>query len=302
VLGRRKRALWLANGTSCPRDQVKIIAFPVRPGLASDREEFPPDARAEPARAPPTRENPDQCSAGGRSPAEVESSPQPRTRKTIRRRRRWFKRPSPAAVIARAIEPPARLRRGDASAAESVREAKSPTRQQVFADAAFWQIWLTHRDYLYRRSLRFSSGNAAEAEDAMSEAMLKAAQAFGQVEIRNHRAWLLRLVHNACMDRYRVNERHNRLVSDIAADDGQSIPAIVPKHNRSPEELLDALEVISCLQRAMTALPRSLAEPLLLYLDDISDAEIAGSLNISKDVVRKRRQMARDWLRRQMLL
>jgi RNA polymerase sigma factor (sigma-70 family) len=286
----------------CPREQVKIITFPVRPGPGFDREEFPPEARDEPAAAPPTRENVDQCSAGERSSAEAGTSPQSPTRRTIRRRRRWFKRPSPAAVIARAIEPPARLRRGDASAAESVRDAKSPARQQVFADAAFWQIWLTHRDYLYRRSLRFSSGNAAEAEDAMSEAMLKAAQAFGQVEIRSHRAWLLRLVHNAYMDRYRVNERHNRLVSDIAADDGQSIPAIVPKHNRSPEELLDALEVISCLQRAMTALPRSLAEPLLLYLDDLSDAEIAGSLNISKDVVRKRRQMARDWLRRQMLL
>ena len=191
---------------------------------------------------------------------------------------------------------------GSPAAAERAREHKPSDRQQARDDAAFWQIWLKHREYLHRHSLRFSSGNMADAEDAMSEAMLKAAQAFPHAEIRNHRAWLLRLVHNACMDRYRANERQNRLMIDIAADDGQSVPAVVPQHNRSPEELLGALELIMCLQQAMTTLPRSLAEPLLLYLDDLSDAEIAGSLNISKDVVRKRRQMARDWLRRQMLL
>src|SRR5262249_26281011 len=168
------------------------------------------------------------------------------------------------------------------------------------ADAAFWQIWLVHRDYLHRHSLRFSGGNAADAEDALSEAMLKAAQAFSQMEIRNHRAWLVRLVYNACMDRFRSNSRQNRLMTDIASDDGQSVPAIVPKYDRSPEELLSAFQQIMSLQRAMTTLPRSLAEPLLLYLDDLSDAEIAGALRVSKEVVRKRRQMARDWLRRQM--
>ncbi len=170
------------------------------------------------------------------------------------------------------------------------------------ADAVFWPIWLTHRDYLYRYSLRFSSGNAADAEDALGEAMLKALHAFSDAEIRNHRAWLLRLVHNACMDRYRLKERQNCLMNDIVDDDGQSVPAIVPKPNRSLEELLGALQLVTCLQDAMMTLPRSLAEPLLLYLDDLSDADIASSLNVTKEVVRKRRQMARDWLRQRMLL
>ena len=160
-------------------------------------------------------------------------------------------------------------------------------------DAEFWPIWLTHRDYLFRYSLRFSSGNAADAEDALSEATLKAAHAFPQAEIRSHRAWLLRLVYNACMDRHRMKDRQNRLMSEIADDDGQSIPAIVPKPNRSPDELLDALELVAGLRDAMLALPVSLAEPLLLYLDELPDADIAASLNVTKEVVRKRRQMAR---------
>lgn len=251
----------------------------------------------------------------------------PISRKTIRRkRRRLVKRSAAAAVLARAIAPPAnRIRRDsmrlfahilDLTSAAGATTRAAPSAMQAEAvgsdkpqpadaraiDAAFWPIWLAHRDYLHRYSLRFSSGNMADAEDAMGEAMLKAALAFPHAEIRNHRAWLLRLVHNACMDRYRVKERQNRLMNDLADDNGQSVPAIVPKPNRSPEDLLGALELITCLHDAMMGLPQSLAEPLLLYLDDLPDADIAASLNVTKEVVRKRRQMARDWLRRKILL
>ncbi len=259
--------------------------------------------------------------------AEAAVSASPFSRKTIRRkRRRPVKHSAAVAVLARAIDTaPSRIRHDsmhlladvfglNSAASTPVRPARTEretatvtsdqrkvAEARATADATFWPIWVTHRDYLFRYSLRFSSGNMADAEDAMGEAMLKAVQAFPHAEIRNYRAWLLRLVHNACMDRHRVKERQSRLTSDIAYDDGQSVPAIVPKPNRSPEDLLGTLELIACLQQAMTTLPRLLAEPLLLYLDDFSDADIAASLNVTKEVVRKRRQMARDWLRRKML-
>ena len=165
-------------------------------------------------------------------------------------------------------------------------------------EAAFWQIWLEHRDYLRQHSLRLSSGNVADAEDALSEAMLRAAQAFSRSTIRNHRAWLLRLVHNACMDRYRSNHRHKQLAQVITEEAVQSVPAIAVRRDRTPEDLLAALEQIYDLQRAMSSLPPMLAEPLLLYLNDVTDGEIAGNLRVTKEVVRKRRQIARAWLRR----
>ena len=74
-------------------------------------------------------------------------------------------------------------------------------------------------------------------------------------------------------------------MNDIVDDDGQSVPAIVPKPNRSLEELLGALQLVTCLQDAMMTLPRSLAEPLLLYLDDLSDADIASSLNVTEEIM-----------------
>jgi len=77
---------------------------------------------------------------------------------------------------------------------------------------------------------------------------------------------------------------------------GPPVPALVPERDRSPEESLTVAQQLAGLQQAMSALPRSLAEPLVLHLDEVPDADIAERLNITKEVVRKRRQMARDWL------
>ena len=47
----------------------------------------------------------------------------------------------------------------------------------------------------------------------------------------------------------------------------------------------------------MNALPAALVEPLRLHLDDWSDERIAAHLNISRELVRKRRQLAKNRLR-----
>jgi DNA-directed RNA polymerase specialized sigma24 family protein len=70
--------------------------------------------------------------------------------------------------------------------------------------------------------------------------------------------------------------------------------------DRSPEELLAAMGQIGDLQHAIVALPQFLAEPLMLYLDDLSDEEIASKLNVTNEIVRKRRQIARALLRLQL--
>ena len=200
---------------------------------------------------------------------------------------------SPAMVIARALG-------GARPPATPVEALERALPRRARDEDAFWTIWLQHRNYLRAHALRFSGGNMADAEDALSEAMLKAAQSFSAPAIRNHRAWLVRLVHNACMDRHRSNRRQSRLAKDITDADAQSAPAVAVQPDRSPEELLAAVQQMGDLQRALSALPDFLSEPLLLYLDDRSDAEIAASLNVTREVVRKRRQIARALLRRQI--
>jgi RNA polymerase sigma factor (sigma-70 family) len=250
-----------------------------------------PHASPFPREAEPSSEvQPEHEYQNTESVGAVHNAPKP-VRKKIRR----AAGPSPAMVIARALD--GYKPRRAPSPVDVLEQALRPAESD---EDAFWRIWLVHRNYLRAHALRFSGGNVADAEDALSEAMLKAAQTFSAPAIRNHRAWLVRLVHNACMDRHRSNRRQSRLAKDITDADAQSAPAVAIQPDRSPEELLTAFQQIGDLQRALTALPDFLAEPLLLYLDDLSDAEIAGSLNVTREVVRKRRQIARAMLRRQI--
>ena len=90
------------------------------------------------------------------------------------------------------------------------------------------------------------------------------------------------------------------MMKAVAHEDEYLYPVFAPPHDRSPEELLTALQFAAELRQAFENLPRSLAEPLLQYLDGQPDAEIADNLKVSREVIRKRRQMARDWLRRRL--
>ena len=205
---------------------------------------------------------------------------------------------SPASVLAGAL-------RGGADAGGAmdglapVAILQQALERRTALSQAFWQLWLRHRDDLRRQSLRLSSGNFAEAEDALSEAMLKAAQAFPHSEIQNPRAWLLRLVHNSCIDRHREQRRREQAMRQHG-DPEQGPAGIAPQRAHTPEELLASAQKLRDLRRALVSLPPSLAEPLMLFLDDCSDADIAARLRVTREVVRKRRQMARAWLRRRI--
>lgn len=160
----------------------------------------------------------------------------------------------------------------------------------------FWAVWMAHQAGLRRRSLHLSGGNRADAEDALSAAMVRAAQAFDRQPIQNPGAWLVRILHNACMDQHRQNA--NRVPIESEDEDLASPPVSVwAEPEPSPEEALSQQESDAAWGRAMSALPEALVEPLRLHLDDWSDERIAAHLNISRELVRKRRQLAKNRLR-----
>lgn len=179
--------------------------------------------------------------------------------------------PTPAEVIARSLDRPNALE-------------------------GFWAIWLAHQNSLRRRSLRLSGGNRADAEDALGATMVRAAQAFERQTVRNPGAWLVRILHNTCMDQHRLNAHR----APIEADDEDLPPSTATawiEETPSPEEVLSRREAAVAWARAMSALPDILIQPLRLHLDDWSDERIAAHLGISRELVRKRRQLARNQLR-----
>jgi len=167
----------------------------------------------------------------------------------------------------------------------------------------FWNVWIEHQDYLLKQGLRFMSGNMADAEDALSQAMLKGSQHFDGNEIRNERAWLTRLVHNACMDQHRSRKRQQRLSDEVIPDDPEDAPTLQPQPHRTPDEALHMNQVFAELESHLKELPVTLLEPLMMrVVEDKSYDEIAGHLGLSNCAVRKRIQLARDRLKQAGLI
>ncbi|MGO1119711.1 RNA polymerase sigma factor [Rhodovibrionaceae bacterium A322] len=170
--------------------------------------------------------------------------------------------------------------------------------------ALFWDVWQSHQAHLQRQSLRLMSGNRADAEDALSTAMLRASQKYAHYAetIINQRAWLTRLLHNACMDHYRGQARRNRLVGDQkeeAAEIGHPSLAAEPEH--SPEDIALNREALRAVERQVEGLPPNLRLPFLMrFVQDHSYNEIASHLELTNCAVRKRIQLARERLRQNL--
>jgi RNA polymerase sigma-70 factor (ECF subfamily) len=147
------------------------------------------------------------------------------------------------------------------------------------------------------------SGNRADAEDALSSAGIKASQylATHPHEITNIKAWLTKLLFNHCMNLRKTNQRGHRYVPLAFAtdrlDDVSTGPVQAP-----PEEAALRHEMQMYVRGNVNQLPPSLREPLVLYFfENMSQREVAAYLNLSYEVVRKRLQLARAILRKQML-
>ncbi|KXJ56111.1 MAG: hypothetical protein AXW12_08730 [Thalassospira sp. Nap_22] len=164
----------------------------------------------------------------------------------------------------------------------------------------FWPLWIDQQDTLLKQCLKLMSGNMDDAQDALSEAMVKASTKFEESmdEIRNHRAWLSRIVHNACIDLHRQNRRKAEYREEThGAADTPASPMTAPI-TPSPEESYLAGEKLDQLEAALLEMQEKLRKPLLMRcVQDRTYDEIAAALGLSNCAVRKRVQLAREHLR-----
>ncbi|MGL5193507.1 MAG: RNA polymerase sigma factor [Chroococcales cyanobacterium] len=177
----------------------------------------------------------------------------------------------------------------------------NPDEQKKQKDSAFWQQWQQYQDYLYRCCIKWTS-NPIDAEDVLSQAMLKALQKIreGEGAIKNFKAWLTQLTYNLCVDLHR--KRHQ------STGGLESLDAIAPgdheewaSHEETPLVAATQQELEEFLRDAIGCLPTRLREPFILYWEkEQSYRDIAAALNISYDNVRKRISQARKILRQQL--
>lgn len=167
--------------------------------------------------------------------------------------------------------------------------------------ANFWQLWQQHQDYLYHRCC-YWMGNSIDAEDALSQAMLKAWEKVqtGKGAITNSKAWLTRLTYNLCIDIYRKRNRVERSFESVELMNFELTNSLVSQEE-SP--VLDATqqELEKFCFVAIEQLPPRLRETFILYFqEELSYQEISEKLNISPTNSRKRISQARAILRQQL--
>lgn len=170
-------------------------------------------------------------------------------------------------------------------------------------ELGFWTAWNSHREYLHRLSMLWMNVSSMEAEDALSDATVRAFEKYKKHyhNINNERAWFARLLHNICIDRHRANKRRFQLgerVKEVKTIDESAIETVV----LTPEGQLLNSELGQAMYEAICQLAEKLQKPLVMRLVHGDEYDvIATRLGISNDNARKRVQQARAILRKNLV-
>ena len=166
----------------------------------------------------------------------------------------------------------------------------------------FWQQWQESRDQLYRCCLKMMNFNPMDAEDALSQAMVKAwekVQKFGE-KITNFKAWLYRVTRNFCIDLIRKRSCAAVGIESIewvGNTEGVTTTGTV----ECPESVLEREERSERIRGAIAQLPEKCRETFILHFyRELSHKEIADRQGISYDNVCKRISLARKRLKEKL--
>jgi RNA polymerase sigma-70 factor (ECF subfamily) len=152
---------------------------------------------------------------------------------------------------------------------------------QQGGEDAFAAVVRPHLEIAFRLAYVIT-GSAAEAEDAVQDALLKAWRALGRFRAGEPvRPWLLRIVANEARNRRRASGRRLRLALRAASEPAPGEPV-------DRRGLLDALHALPEDAQAVLA---------CRYLLGLSEQETAAALDVAPGTVKSRTSRALERLR-----
>lgn len=148
-------------------------------------------------------------------------------------------------------------------------------------------------------------GERESAADATQDAFLSAFRSVGNFRGTSFKAWLFRIVSNACYDRWRAQKRRPTISLDsiMERDPDADVSAASPAHVAAedpwdPERVALRAEVVDVLQTALLQVP--VDQRLALVLSDVQGMtyeEIAEVMQTSLGTVKSRISRARGHMR-----
>jgi RNA polymerase sigma-70 factor (ECF subfamily) len=135
----------------------------------------------------------------------------------------------------------------------------------------------------------YLTGNKADAEDAVQEAVLRAVRYFSTLRDDDARAWFLTIVRRVCFTAYHTARSHESNVISIDA----AGPQLVDSHEQ-PDTAAERLQVQQRVRDAVDQLPPLLREAIVLReLQSCSYAEVAAVTEVPIGTVMSRISRAR---------
>ena len=162
--------------------------------------------------------------------------------------------------------------------------------------SAFNTLVRTYQDIAFNVAYRMV-GNMDGAADATQEAFLAAYRALPAFRGGSFKAWLLRIVTNACYDQLRHQKRRPQALLDDLAEDSDYASALVD-HSQDPEANLLREDLARAIEAGIAKLP--LDQRVILVLSDVQGMtydEIAEVTGVSLGTVKSRLSRARARLR-----
>ncbi len=165
---------------------------------------------------------------------------------------------------------------------------------------AFNQLVLLYQSMVYNLAYRIL-GEADAAADATQEAFLSAFQAIHKFRGGSFKAWLLRIVTNACYDQMRTRQRRpTNSLEDLPVEEDHM--RFLGDEAESPDEFVVRQELNRTIQAGILSLPAE--QRTILVLSDIqglSYQEIAQATGLSLGTVKSRLSRGRARLRDYLL-
>ncbi len=167
---------------------------------------------------------------------------------------------------------------------------------------AFNGLVLHYQDIAYNVAYRIMGEHGA-AGDASQEAFISAYQKLDQYRGGSFKAWLLRIVTNACYDELRRRQRRPVTPLKPELDDGETLedPYWIEDVSASPEEMTEQAELEQAIQHCIGELEDKFRAVLVLVdvegLDYETASEVAGApLGTVKSRLARARERVQDCL------
>lgn len=158
---------------------------------------------------------------------------------------------------------------------------------------AFNELILHYQTQVYNLAYHIMHDPAA-ADDATQEAFISAYGALKNFRGGSFRAWLLRIVSNACYDELRRHKRRPKISWEDFGDMGEEANPHLVDPGARPDESMQQAELRKALERALAKLPEHHRTAIVLVDSlGLSYEEAATAMGVALGTVKSRLARAR---------